>query len=81
MLYLLNIYRNLCVQFFIRVRVGCGDRKRELSHNRFRRVRRVNGKEKREKRGKKVKKEEEREEGEEEKGRVFLVLYFSEYAI
>ena len=45
--------------FFIRVRVGYGDRKRELSHTRFRRVRRVNGKEKREKRGKK---EEEREE-------------------
>ena len=55
MLYLLNIYRNLCIQFFIRVRVGYGDRKRELSHTRFGRVRRVNGeeKEKREKRGKK----------------------------
>ena len=58
MLYLLNIYQNLCVQFFIRVRVGYGDRKRELSHTRFGRVRRVNGKEKekREKRGKKEKK-------------------------
>ena len=35
MLYLLNIYRNLCVQFFIRVGVGYGDRKRELSHTRY----------------------------------------------
>ena len=46
MLYLLNIYRNLCVQFFIIVRVGYGDRKRAgVIPYPFGRVRRVNGKE------------------------------------